>query len=357
MTTREPERDPAARPEPGGEPEEPGQGSADEIRADRVMHPDQPHASAPDHVDADASPTPGGSTPQREETPEEPSPAPDESEGDTVTATRSDTAAVGADDRTQTLPTDTTSDTTSDTEATQVMGASGAEDRGELDRTRPMPVVSDSPPERSTDREAARARAEAKRRPLDEPAEPAGAESASAAPAVTPQPAPAPAPERQVVVRNRKHITDRFDGAVAMFILRLVTAAIMGTWGVQMLMNLDATRDFFDKTMLPYAHWAALVTAAACVLIALALIIGLLVRVAGLGVLLIAVGSLVFATWAPFHLFVKGQNGFVGEFEVLLAAVGLLFLLVGGGGWGADRMFRSNKSKGLPDFDDDEPVE
>src|SRR5699024_12650787 len=46
VTTREPERDPAARPEPGGEPEEPGQGPADETRADRVMHPDKPHASA-----------------------------------------------------------------------------------------------------------------------------------------------------------------------------------------------------------------------------------------------------------------------------------------------------------------------
>lgn len=337
MTTREPERDPADRPEPGG----------DEIRADRVMHPDEHADAAPQPSDtaSDEPWDPAESTPQDT--------SPPASQGDTVTATRHDTSA-GADDRTQTLPaadegpdTSYETDASADTDRTQVIGPAHDEaDDGALDRTRTMPVVADEPAERSTDREAARARAEARRRPQPEPA--------VAAPVAAPAPQPAPAAERRVVVRNRRHITDRFDGAVAMFILRLVTAAIMGTWGVQMLMNLGATRDFFGKTMLPYPHWAALVTAVACVLIALALIIGLLVRIAGLGVLLIAVGSLVFVTWAPFHLFAKGQNGFVGEFEVALAAVGLLFLLIGGGGWGADRMFRSNKSKGLPEEEDDD---
>ena len=40
-----------------------------------------------------------------------------------------------------------------------------------------------------------------------------------------------------------------------------------------------------------------------------------------------------------------GQQGFLGELELVLAAVGLLFLCIGGGGWSIDRSFRSARAK------------
>jgi len=165
------------------------------------------------------------------------------------------------------------------------------------------------------------------------------------------------APPAQVVVERRKLNTDKFVGAFGLFVLRLVAAAIMGVHGVQQLMNLSTTETFFGKTMLPYANIFAIATGVGSVLIAVALIVGLLVRVAGFGMLAIGVGALVFAVWAPFSLFgvggFAGSDGMTGERELLIAGVGLLFLCVGGGGWGVDRMFRSNKSKGLPDEDDE----
>jgi hypothetical protein len=36
--------------------------------------------------------------------------------------------------------------------------------------------------------------------------------------------------------------------------------------------------------------------------------------------------------------------GFTGELDLLLAAVGLTFLGVGGGGWGLDRTFRNRRT-------------
>ena len=56
-------------------------------------------------------------------------------------------------------------------------------------------------------------------------------------------------------------------------------------------------------------------------------------------------GALAFVMWGPWSPFVPGQPGFLGEFELLLAAVGLLFLLVGAGGWSVDRSFRSARQR------------
>ena len=251
---------------------------------------------------------------------------------------------------TQVLP----SEQSDDDEPTRVVPAVPAAD---ADATRPMPAVEDDPP-RSTDRDAARARTEARYRPADESYENLYAPAATAAPSGYTAPGngnEAAAPAQPQVIRRivrGKPTTDKFHGALALFILRLVVAAIMGVHGAQKLLNLGATRQFFGQTMIPYPEWAALATGIGEVLIAGALIIGLLVRVAGLGIVLIAVGALVFVRWAPFQLFAQNQDGFVGEKELLLAAVGLLFLLLGGGGWGADRMFRSAKSKGQVEEDE-----
>ncbi len=117
-------------------------------------------------------------------------------------------------------------------------------------------------------------------------------------------------------------------------------AAIVGIRGLYHLLNLPATTELIQGTVLPYPSILAVVLGAAEVAIAIALVFGLLTRVAGLGLILVAGGALGFVLWGPGRPFTAGQAGFTGELELLLVAVGVLFMLVGGGGWSVDHGFR-----------------
>ncbi len=163
-----------------------------------------------------------------------------------------------------------------------------------------------------------------------------------AAPAGSPVAAVASVPAEPVVVTRRS--TDAFAGALGLFLLRLVVAAIIGVHGVNKLLNLPATTETLQNTILPAPSILAIVVGAAEVAIAIALLFGLLTRVAGFGLILVAGGALAFVLWGPWSPFRPGQAGFTGELELLLAAVGVLFLLVGGGGWSVDRGFRARRA-------------
>ncbi len=184
--------------------------------------------------------------------------------------------------------------------------------------------------------------------PLSEEAQKLAAERAArkeardaALAAVAPAPVAVPEP---VVVKERTN--DRFFGSLGLLLLRLVVAGIFGIRGYQMLGDLAATQERFASTLLaPYAQILAIVVGSVHLLIALALILGLLTRVAGLGVALVAGGALALVWWGPWSPFVAGQPGFLGELELLLATVGLLLLFVGGGGWSIDRSFRAARAK------------
>jgi uncharacterized membrane protein YphA (DoxX/SURF4 family) len=146
-------------------------------------------------------------------------------------------------------------------------------------------------------------------------------------------------PEEERPAKMR-HVVDRFDGALALLILRLVVAGIFGIHGLQKVQHLDATRANFAQNGIPYADTMAFVVGVCEVAIAIALIFGIAVRVAGIGIVLIAVGALVYVVWRSGSVFTDGKEGFAGELELLLAAVGLAFAGVGGGGWTVDRRFR-----------------
>jgi uncharacterized membrane protein YphA (DoxX/SURF4 family) len=137
-----------------------------------------------------------------------------------------------------------------------------------------------------------------------------------------------------------RHVVDRFDGAFGLLILRLVTAGIFAIRGLQKLQHLDLTQQQFAQAGVPYAPTMAIVVGAGEVAVAVALILGLLVRIAGLGIALITIGALVYVVWRTGEVFHAGQPGFSGELELILAAVGLALAGLGGGGWGVDRRFR-----------------
>ncbi|NYI71401.1 putative oxidoreductase [Naumannella cuiyingiana] len=137
--------------------------------------------------------------------------------------------------------------------------------------------------------------------------------------------------------------TDRFLASLGLFLLRLVVAAIMGLHGVAKLMAITDVQTMLAGTVIPYPEIMALVLAISEVLIALSLLFGLLVRLSGLGVALIGIGALVFVKWTTFPF----SNGYelAGELELLLGAVGILFLCVGGGRWGIDGGFRARRRR------------
>lgn len=149
-----------------------------------------------------------------------------------------------------------------------------------------------------------------------------------------------------IVVTRRSN--DRFLGAVSLFLLRLVVAAIMAVRGLEIVTNLPAAEALFATTIIPEPRIMALVAGVSALAIAVALVFGLLTRVAGLGVTLITGGALAFVLWGNWSPFLPGRSGFIGEFELLLAAVGLLFLCVGGGGFSLDRSFRKSREKDRP---------
>ncbi|MCW3156490.1 DoxX family protein [Micropruina sonneratiae] len=152
----------------------------------------------------------------------------------------------------------------------------------------------------------------------------------------------APVPEPVVLT---KRTTDGFLGSVSLFLLRLVVAAIMAVRGLEIVTNLPAAEAKFATTIIPEPKIMALVTGVAALAIAVALVFGLLTRLAGLGVTLITAGALVFVLWGNWSPFVTGQSGFIGELELLLAGVGLVFLCIGAGGFSLDRSFRKSREK------------
>lgn len=153
------------------------------------------------------------------------------------------------------------------------------------------------------------------------------------------------APVRTETVTVTQRSTDRFAGSLGLFLLRLVTAAIMGIHGMQHLLNLPAATQMIQETVLPAPSILAVVLGAAEVAIAIALVFGLLTRLAGLGLALVAGGALAFVLWGSWSPFKPGESGFSGELELLLVAVGVLFLLVGAGGWSIDHGFRARRQE------------
>lgn len=128
-------------------------------------------------------------------------------------------------------------------------------------------------------------------------------------------------------------------GSFGLFVLRLITAAILGVVGYQVLSALDDTTEFLSGTLIPEPELVAWIVGFGLAVMAVLLVIGLAVRVVGVLLAVMAVGSLAFIRWGQFSPFVAGMEGFLGDLDLLLLAVGIVFLSLGGGRWGIDGAF------------------
>ena len=57
----------------------------------------------------------------------------------------------------------------------------------------------------------------------------------------------------------------------------------------------------------------------------------------------LAICVLVLVKWGVVPIFTPDTPGFVGELEILIASLGLMFLCLGGGGWSIDGGIRHNR--------------
>jgi uncharacterized membrane protein YphA (DoxX/SURF4 family) len=150
------------------------------------------------------------------------------------------------------------------------------------------------------------------------------------------------APEPVVVVRRT---TDRFAGSLALFLMRLVLAAVLGVRGINGILTPQLASSPWEGNLLPQPQLVGLVLSAASVGLAILLVFGMFTRLAGFGVAGIAILTLVFVKWGSFSPFLPDQLGIVGEFELLLAASGLVLLFLGSGAWAVDYGFRRRREQ------------
>ncbi|WP_425308050.1 DoxX family protein [Ammonicoccus fulvus] len=150
-----------------------------------------------------------------------------------------------------------------------------------------------------------------------------------------------PEPEVEKNEPRFKRTTDKFLGSFGLFLLRIVAGGIIGLHGFAHALDNAAVQTMLAGTIIPEPVIMSYVLTGAEVAIALALVFGLFTRLAGLGMALIGIGALVYVHWVtnPFR-----GNTLVGELELLLAAIGLLFVCLGGGGWSVDAAFRRRRS-------------
>jgi len=142
-----------------------------------------------------------------------------------------------------------------------------------------------------------------------------------------------------------RHVNDKFLGSLGLGLIRLVLAALLGVRGVQVLWNIGATETWLTDNNIPYATPIAWALGALLIIIALLLVLGFGTRLAGLLTAALAIAVLVFVRWGYAPVFVSGQAGFVGDWDVVVAGVGLAVFCLGSGGWAIDAAMRFARAK------------
>ena len=155
---------------------------------------------------------------------------------------------------------------------------------------------------------------------------------------------PEPQPQIVTVEPKPKRTTDKFAGSLALFLLRVVMAGIIGIRGYQRITDLGATEQLFAKFVSDgYVSILAYGLAIGELVVAVLLFFGFATRLAGLLVAAVAICFLVFEYWGNFNPF--NALGFEGELHLLVATVGVVLLFIGSGRWGIDAGLRLRRQR------------
>jgi uncharacterized membrane protein YphA (DoxX/SURF4 family) len=203
--------------------------------------------------------------------------------------------------------------------------------------TAPSDIFRDSPPAAPISAEEARLQAER-----------AARKEARQQALTQPLPQAVPAVEAAKPVKPPKRYTDKFFPAVGLFLLRLVVAGILAIRGVQWLADVNRSQQMLVNTIipLPWQGLVVIVVGVVLLLSAFLLVLGLGTRIAGVLIAGVCGCTLAFVEWGAFSIFQESAwPGFLGELSLLVTAVGVVFLFVGGGGWSLDHGFRARRAK------------
>ncbi|GAA1897144.1 DoxX family protein [Lapillicoccus jejuensis] len=144
-----------------------------------------------------------------------------------------------------------------------------------------------------------------------------------------------------------RSVTDRWDGALGLLLLRLGTAALLAVTGLQKIDQRPGTVTMLRTAGLPAPDVLGALLGPVQLAMAVALVLGLAVRVVGLGLLAQSVVALVLVDWSGrTDVFLPGVSGLAGERQLLLAAIGAALLGLGGGGLALDRRVRARRRRG-----------
>ena len=141
-----------------------------------------------------------------------------------------------------------------------------------------------------------------------------------------------------------KTTNEKFFPALGLFILRLVFGTMIGVRGVQVIFDQPTVIRELLPWNLPSTDLIALALGIGLVVIAIMFIFGFGTRIAGLISATLAILYGVLYIWKSLTDLWQGDiNGLQGDFIALSAAVGLLFMLVGAGGWSIDGSIRRSR--------------
>lgn len=151
-------------------------------------------------------------------------------------------------------------------------------------------------------------------------------------------------PQEGEVAASHRIVTDRWDGALGLLLLRLGTAALLAVTGLQKIDQRPGTVSMLRAAGLPAPDVLGALLGPVQLAMALALVLGLAVRVVGLGLLAQSVVALVLVDWAGrTDVFLPGVSGLAGERQLLLAAIGAALIGLGGGALGLDARVRARR--------------
>lgn len=149
----------------------------------------------------------------------------------------------------------------------------------------------------------------------------------------------------RVVEQPVKRQSDKFFGAFTLFLLRLVTAFVIGVLGYQVLQDVDAATEALSGTVIPEPRLVAWILGFALASMAVLLVLGLGVRIVGVVLVVLAAASLAVLRWGQFSIFQDGLEGFLGDRTLMTAAVGFVLAAFGSGRWGIDGAIRAARDK------------
>lgn len=144
-----------------------------------------------------------------------------------------------------------------------------------------------------------------------------------------------------------KRVTDKFFGALGLFLLRVGLAIVIAVIGWQVLTDQTGYTAGLVGGGIPedYAGIVALVCGIGLLVTTILLILGWCTRVVSAFATAGSIAVLVLFRFGPFNPVMPGSSGFYGDRDLLITLIFFLLVMLGPGGWSVDYAYRRGRQK------------